>query len=177
MTFLGLDAEQWWQVGPTVALVLVTMAYVYITGSMAGHAKSSADSAATSARAAQRALQLSAMPIFYGRAALKFTDKMIRVWVDALTDAPAFRLQAKVRQGDQEWASTLHTYMQAGDEQLAVDIDVETLPNFDQPYNVEMTYSDALGTYYKTERVGYIIGSDFKLEEWSETDQEWMTLV
>ena len=54
----------------------------------------------------------------------------------------------------------------------------EHVPNFDQPYNVELTYYDAIGTGYRTQRIGYLMGtSDFKLEEWNDDRKEWVTLV
>jgi hypothetical protein len=109
---------------------------------------------------------------------VKFTDTMIRVWVDALTSAPAFRVIAQVRQEGHEWTSELRTYMQAPDEgSLAIDIDVSSLPNFDQPYDVELTYYDAIGTGYRTLRVGYINGQDFRLQEWDDDAKDWTDLV
>lgn len=180
MTFLGLDAEQWWLVGPTVALVLVTIVYVIVTGRLAGHARSSAESADQSAKAARRALQLSAMPIYHGRRAVPWTPTMIRVWVTPLTDAPAFRAQAVVSQDGASWESGLEKFLTfpGDEEQLVIDIDVATQPNFDQPYNVVMTYYDAIGTAYRTHRIGYLEGvSDFMLEEWDNAESAWVQLV
>ena len=55
--FMGLDAGQWQAIG-TIALVLVTIAYVVITARLSSHAESSAASASTAAKAAEKSARL-----------------------------------------------------------------------------------------------------------------------
>ena len=169
MTFLGLGSSEWLAI-LTAALVGVTGFYAYLTWKLSSHAEASAN-------AARRVLQLSAMPILHGRSARGHPPARIHVQVTQLGRSSAFRLQAVVRQGQKEWPSGLfNTFQVPEGQERQLGINVDSFPDFNQPYDVELTYSDATGTYYRSTRTGYINSADFKLEELN-ADGDWEQLV
>ena len=193
VTFLGLDATQWQAIG-TVALVGVTIAYVVLTGRLSGYAKSSADSAeksadssARSATAALRGVQLAVMPIVVGRVVAPgpgVTGTVVECL--KLTDAPAFGLIVEVKQKNPEeraesgWGSKLIAEIHGSSgtvHTVPMPIAHRVFPN--TPYDIEIVYMDALGTTYRTERLGYSDPDvyEFRILQLDRSTMTWEVLM
>lgn len=175
--FLDLDANQWLAI-LTAALVIVTAVYVVLTSRLASHAEASAKSAAVSAKSAERALLLQAMPFYYPSEGISGGLDM-KVAVTCLVSKPAFKLQVSVEQlGKEELGGQAPYLLATPGEDVFYDLPTEHDFRWHQPYTARLTYLDATGTAYRTQRIGYIDGNiEVTAELWDEENQEWVTLV
>lgn len=175
---LWWSTGQWQAVG-TIVLVLVTIAYAVITGILSSHANRSATSAEKSTRAAERGLLLQMMPLVFGRRVQKTGSGRTDVTLYATGDTPAFNLKIVVRQDGREGHSQpLSSYDPAeGPRQIDLSSGF-ALVNYPHPYEVEVTYYDALGNGYRTRWTSLLGGeSATHVDRWDEGTKEWVPLV
>jgi hypothetical protein len=186
---LWLRVEEWQAYG-TIALVLVTAVYVALTGKLAKSARESADAsresakfAERSAHSAERSLLLQIMPLIFGHEVRRVggveTGLRTQVLLFSSGDSPAFNLVVTVRQDSSEGTAPPLSHITPGrDREWQIELDPPFEISRGQPYTVEVTYLDALGNGYRTQRDSLLRGeSHTRIDRWDESQSTWVSLL
>lgn len=174
-----------WQAVGTIVLVLVTIVYVAYTAILSGHAKKSATSAEESARAAERAatiaergLLLQTMPLVFGHKVEMTGSGRWQVTLFSRGGAPAFNVLAVARQGDVEGDTGVLSDHDPDDGPRELDLSQGFGLNDIDPYEVEVTYYDAIGHGYRTRRMSLLGGqSETHVDRYDDEAEEWVPLI
>ena len=185
----GSELQAYAMIALTVVLVGITGYYAYLTKRIASEAKNAAESAAYSARAtersaltAERGLILQAMPLVFGHKvkvkAAGGEHGRTEVTLFGFGQMPAFQVCVDVRQDDNKgYAGPLdHHDPTRGPRSIDLDAAFQ-LVDYDHPYDVEVTYQDALGTWYRTIRRSMRGGQSLSSVERLGNDDKWEMLV
>lgn len=182
---LWWSASEWQAVG-TIALVVVTTVYVVYTANLAGHAKKSARSAQQSAQAAEKAattaergLLLQMMPLVFGHEVKKTGSGRNEVTLFSVGEAPAFNLMIVVRQDGREGDAGPLSFHDPARGTRQIDLLAKfQLVESPNPYEVEVSYYDALGNGYRTRRKSLLGGQSLTLvDRFDDETREWVPLV
>jgi hypothetical protein len=134
-TFIGWTTGEWQAVG-TIALVLVTGVYAWLTSRLA---KRAADG-----------LRLQALPIVRARDLRPADSNLMVVYVRSIRDEPAFNVVVEVIHGDKR---AIGKPLGLLDPKLEKPHPMKVMPGFNlsgfEPTTLTVTYSDAFGNRYR----------------------------
>ncbi len=190
----GVTTAAWVQAIATVVLVLVTVVYTLRTHGMAKAAKKQSESALRAAQASEQAalsaehgLILKSMPILFGHRVrnTRASDVAASVILFGFGQ-PAFAVMVTVTQEnnhDGELGPVDHVMPNPDGEQYKLLQSPDFSLIDEQPYTVEVSYYDAFGIGYRTQRRSMVGGQSLSNIERKVPDsngdlpREWQSLV